>query len=133
VLDTGVAPVTAAVLFSFAIEEFGKAVLIYEMMGTATGSVEIAGFYDHHAKFEAAAKHIPAKHLLLHPGAFQCGAFQATAFDVGNSVDFEARLTGLYVDWKDGWRRGVRVDAELLKSNIAAVTDLVSRKRAEWL
>lgn len=39
----------------------------------------------------------PTSLLLSQVGAFQRGAFQADAFDVGNSVDLEARLTGLYV------------------------------------
>lgn len=132
VLDTGVAPVTAAVLFSFAIEEFGKAALLREGLSIDDALVEVSGFYDHRAKFEAAAKHVPEEYLLLHGGAFQRGAFQADAFDVGNSADFDARLSGLYVDWREGWRHGVRVDAGLLRSNISFVSDVVSRTRRDW-
>ena len=79
----------------------------------------------------AAAKHVPEEYRLLHRGAFQRGAFQASAFDTGNSADLEAWLSGLYVDWKNGWRRGVRVDPSLLRGNIVAVRDLISRKRIE--
>ena len=132
VLDTGVAPVTAAVLFSFAIEEFGKAVLLYDASVTGEASVEIGNFYDHRAKFSAAVKRIPEQHLLLHGGAFQRDFVQSNAFDVGNVVDFDARLSGLYVEWKGAWQVGVRVDPELLRKNIAAVNAIIDGKRADW-
>jgi AbiV family abortive infection protein len=132
VLDTGVAPVTAAVLFSFAVEEFGKAALLHEAAVGTDASVEVSGFYDHREKFTAAAKYLPANALLLHGGAFQHDAFQADTFDLGNTADFGARLAGLYVDWKNGWQQGVRVDPDLLRANIAAVSNVISEKQGEW-
>jgi AbiV family abortive infection protein len=132
VLDRGVAPVTAAVLFSFAVEEFGKAGLLHEAEAEGHPYTKVSEFYDHHAKFKAAAKHVPEENLLLHGGTFQTGVFQADAFDVGNSADFGARLSGLYVDWQDGWRQGVRVDEDLLRKNIGVLIALLARKRQEW-
>jgi AbiV family abortive infection protein len=131
VLNTGVAPGTAAILFSFAVEEFGKAVLLHDACAANDPFVEVRGFYDHHAKLEAAAQHVP-DNLLFHGGAFQGDAFQAAGFDFGNRADFDARLSGLYVDWRDGWRQGVRVDEALLRKNIAALSEIVGRKREEW-
>jgi AbiV family abortive infection protein len=133
ILDSGVAPVTAAILFSFGVEEFGKAVLLFEAAATKKTSVEVHNFFDHHAKFAAAAKHIPERHLLLHGGSFQPDFVQRNAFDVGNAVDFDARLSGLYVHWVNGsWQVGVRVDAELLRENIAAVNAVIEQKRGDW-
>ena len=126
--------VTAAIFFTFAIEEFGKAVLIHKAIKTGEPSVKIAGFYDHWVKIEAAAEHIPETRLLLHRGAFQRNFVQKSAFDVGNSADFEARLDGLYVDWRGskGWAVGVRVDPAVLADNLAAVGAIIEQKRTEW-
>jgi AbiV family abortive infection protein len=125
--------VTAAILFTFGIEEFGKAVLLRRALETGEPTAKIAGFYDHRAKIDAAGEHIPEERLLLHRGAFQRNFVQKNAFDLGNSADLEARLDGLYVDWdSNGWTVGVRVDPSVLSDNIAAVADIIQQKQTEW-
>jgi len=59
--------------------------------------------------------------------------FDAAVFDVGGQVDLPARLSGLYVDWKDGaWKHGVRVDAEVLARSSRNVQRRISRATTEW-
>jgi AbiV family abortive infection protein len=124
--------VTAAILFTFAVEEFGKAVLLREAFDKATSPVTVVGFYNHWRKIEAAGRHIREEQLLLHRGAFQRGVF-AKGFDLGNLADVDARLDGLYVDWRnDAWVVGVRVDPAVLNANIAAVGEILARQRATW-
>ena len=126
--------VTAAIFFTFGIEEFGKAALLRKAFETGQSTVKIAGFYDHRAKIGAATQHIPEEQLLLHRGAFQRDFVQKNAFDVGNPADFEARLAGLYVQWEGGkWKVGVRVNPIVLAQNIAAVNEIIHRTRSEWL
>lgn len=122
----------AAVLFSFGVEEFGKAVLLRQAYETGADPAIVSGFYDHDAKLEAAATHIPEQHLLLH-GAFQRSAFQSDAFNAGQPIDFDARLSALHVEWQDGWRssQGL-VDGDLLRQNINAVEGLLFQKKVDW-
>ena len=94
---------------------------------------EIAGFYDHRVKLAAAEEHIPEQSLLLYEGSFQRTMVQTNAFDVSISADLEARLDSLYVDWDgENWSVGVHVDPAVLADNIAAVSAILARVRAEW-
>src|SRR5512137_2632655 len=77
----------AAVLFSLAVEEFGKASLLRKAYESGQDPVVIEGFYDHPPKIAAAAAHIDVNDLLLdNSGAFAAGVFDAGAFDVGRQV-----------------------------------------------
>jgi AbiV family abortive infection protein len=122
----------AAIVFSFAVEEFGKAVLLRDAYQTGADPVIVDGFYDHAAKLEGAGKYIPAENLLVSQSAFQQGAFQDDAYEVGESADLETRLSSLYVDWENGWRHGVHVDGELLQRNITAVRFRILDAKIEW-
>ena len=55
----------AAVVFSFAVEEFGKAMLLRNAYDTGTDPVTVSGFYEHSDKLAAAANVIPRKYLCL--------------------------------------------------------------------
>jgi hypothetical protein len=126
--------VTAAIFFTFGIEEFGKAALLRGAFETGQAEIRITGFYDHEVKIEKAAEHIPEEYLLLHRGAFQRGVFSKSVFDVGNSADLDARLAGLFVAWSAGeWRVGVRVDPKVLSANIQKVAGIVEMKLVEWV
>jgi len=124
----------AAVLFSLAVEEFGKASLLRKAYESGQDPVVVKGFGDHAPKIAAAAAHLDANDLLLdNSGTFDAGVFDAAVFDVGGQVDLPARLSGLYVDWKDGaWKHGVRVDAEVLARSSRNVQRRISRATTEW-
>jgi hypothetical protein len=103
----------AGIVFTFAGEEFGKAVLLREAFETGQDHpVLIDGFIDHHKKIAAAGKHVPARFLRLIAGAFDPEAFDSGGFDTGLEADVDARWSGLHVDWDgrsglgdSGWSR----------------------------
>ncbi len=125
--------IQTAVLFSFAVEEFGKAIVLRDEFDKGNDPATVHDFYDHEAKLVAAGTKIPEEKLLLHGGVFNRRVFDPSVFDTGNQVDFGARLSGLYVDWARGWRHGqVRVDPALLKANLAAVRAIIVSTQASW-
>ena len=86
-------PTQATIVFTFAVEEFGKAVLLRRALERSCETdvtVAVDGFYEHTAKLEAAATEIPEEHLVVGRGTFQAGAFQPDAFEIAASAD----------DWK---------------------------------
>jgi AbiV family abortive infection protein len=123
----------AAVLFSFAVEEFGKAMLLRAAYETQTDPAVIEGFYDHQVKLTAAADHIPEKFLLLTSAVLQRGAFDSATFAVGAPLDWEDRLAGLYVEWEDAWRYGARLDVDTLKRSIEGVRSVSRGVFADWI
>lgn len=123
----------AGVVFSFAVEEFGKAVMLRDAFRSGDDPVEVEDFYDHKVKLEAASTLIPQEHLLLTSGAFQADAFQGDAFDIGISTSFKTRCDGLYVGWREGeWQYGAKVEPAILKASIEGVQMVVSRASALW-
>ena len=119
----------AFVLFSLAVEEFGKAVLLREAYETRGDPVMIEGFYDHDRKLDAAAKHVPERFLLVHtePVPF------SPLLRVGSPIDLNTRLSALYVDWKDGgWRVGTPVDSEFLEENMGMLEAIVLEMKIDW-
>jgi AbiV family abortive infection protein len=133
ILDDGRAPNMAAILFSFGVEEFGKAVLLHEAYESGTSHPIIPGFYNHRAKITAAERHIPKDNLLVRRGAFQADTF-SDAFDIiDRPADLDARLSALYVEWRDGqWRVGADAQADVLRANLDVVEEMVHRKADEW-
>src|SRR5262249_24811852 len=134
----------ATIVFTFAVEEFGKAVLLRRALERSSSPevlVVVERFYDHSAKLEAAATEIPKEGLLVgHPG-FQAGAFQADAFQTGASADdWQVRLDAMFVAWvseaPDGlegqWRWGVKTDADVLAKSLKAVQARLGRASIEW-
>ena len=138
-------PTQATILFTFAVEEFGKAVLLrraFERSDETVALVEIEGFYDHVAKLEAAATEIPQQYLLVGHEGFQADAFATDAFQVGATAkEWKTRLGAMFVDWSpsspDGlegrWNWGVRTDPEVLRESIKGVQTRAGRASIEWL
>jgi hypothetical protein len=111
-------PTAAAVLFLFAVEEFGKAVLLRRAYDAAADPAPVEGFYDHAVKMDAATSRIGPDALRIGPA--------------GN-VSVRARLSGLYVDW-DGkeWRQGVRVIAGALEGSRSMLAEAIQQEHDEW-
>jgi hypothetical protein len=64
---------------------------------------------------------------------FSAEMFDASVFDVGRQVDLAARLSGLFVDWKNGaWNHGVRVDADVLAQSIRNAQRRISLAMTQW-
>lgn len=126
----------AGVLFSLAVEEFGKGVLLRRASERGEEVPTIVGFYDHEAKLEAAASELPPDLLMLHSGAFQAGVFQADAFDVDRVADFKARMQSMYVGWNERsqtWIEPTVVDQPTLTKSIEGVERVVRNKLEEWV
>lgn len=124
------------VLFSFAVEEFGKAVLLRRAYELSEAMPTIVGFYDHEAKLEAASAEIPPDLLMLHAGAFQADAFQADAFDVDRVANFKARMQSMYVGWDEHsriWIGPTDVDRPTLSRSIEGIERIVKNKLEEWV
>jgi AbiV family abortive infection protein len=76
-------PLVASILFSFAIEEFGKATLLHEAYEKSQEAAPtIRGFYDHATKIKKAGEHISQEAMRLVEGAFDHEAFDHSAFHV---------------------------------------------------
>ena len=114
------------------LEEFGKAVLVKKAFDLGGDPAIIDGFYDHEAKLEAAASQIPPEHLRIDQLGFGEGEFGKGRFDGAVIADLSARLSGLYVDWKDGWVHGRRVNPDVLGKSSKEVQRIVSKASAEW-
>jgi AbiV family abortive infection protein len=137
-------PTQAAIVFTFAVEEFGKAVLLrraFEASGETDMLVVIDGFYEHTAKLDAAATEIPARGLLLGRGAVQASLVQTNAFQISPSAKrWKVRVGAMFVDWvadtADGgeghWQWGVKTDANVLAASINAVQARLSKAMVEW-
>ena len=122
----------ATVIFSFAVEEYGKAVLLRQAYETGGDPVVVTMFYEHKEKLAAAANVIPAKHLRLTSGFFDPDWFDPCFFDTGTRLDVAARLDGLYVNWDGDWRHGVSVDVDTLRESIAGVRATLAIPMANW-
>jgi hypothetical protein len=118
-LDAGF-PTQATIIFSFAVEEFGKAVLLrraFEASDERDSLVVVEGFYDHQAKLDAAATVIPEEFLRIG--------------NASSADDWTVRLDAMFLNWipesPDGpegdWRHGVRgqTDPEVLSKSIEGV------------
>ena len=123
-------------MFSFAVEEFGKAVLVRQAYERGEVIPTIIGFYDHEAKLQAASAEIPGDLLMLHVGAFHIDAFQANAFDVNRVANFEDRMQRMYVGWDESsetWIGPTDVDRSTLSSSIEGVERIFKNKLEEWV
>lgn len=123
----------AAVVFTFAIEEFGKASLLRRAVEAGADPALIEGFYDHRDKIEAAAQHVEARFLWLTAGAFDADAFDSEAFDTGRRADLAARMSGLFVGWDGRWIWGLTaVDAATLEQSSRGLQAAIAKAMIDW-
>ena len=137
-------PTQATIVFTFAVEEFGKAVLLRRAFARSRATdvtVVVDGFYDHTAKLEAAATEIPREGLLVGHEDFQGGAFQADVFQIRASADdWKVRLDAMFVDWVPGaadglegeWHWGIKTDADVLSKSLKEVQERLRRASVDW-
>ncbi len=126
----------ASILFSYAVEEFGKAVLLRRAYEGGEAMPTIVDFYDHKAKLQAAFPEIPRDLLMLHVGTFQDDAFEADTFDVDRVAAFDARMQSMYIGWDERsrtWTGPTDVDRPTLSRSIEGVGVIVRNKLEEWV
>src|SRR4030095_7416302 len=107
----------AGVLFTVALEELGKAVLLKRAMDSGSDPAVVDGFYDHETKLEAAASMIPLDHLRIDQEGYGEAEYGEGRYSGAVVGDFSTRLSGLYVDWQNRWVYGRRVNKETLSQS----------------
>jgi len=126
----------ASTLFSFALEEFGKAILLKEALDLRSDDpAQIIGFLDHETKLQKLRSHVPEQWIQMFPGAFQGNAFQGGVFQVDVIADLGTRLKSLYVDWDErthDWRIPPKVDETSLNKSLDQVEHELTDKIAKW-
>jgi AbiV family abortive infection protein len=130
----------ASVVFSFGVEEFGKAVLLREAWEAGDAAPDIEK-KRHEKKLEAAGRHIPTEHLTLRPGHFSSHHWAPGFFPSGYwgewVSEFASRLAGLYVDWNakgQAWASAPEPPhPDVIRRCIAGVRGIVEVKQKEWL
>jgi hypothetical protein len=122
-LNNDVDVAICAGLYTYAVEEYGK-LLLLKNCKPSSGMVEIRykdWFRAHRDKFSIAIRNLPDECKTLHRGAFSRKNFSPPDFDTETVVDFEARLAIFYSDFTDRgeMKRVPPVDKDLLKKAIS--------------
>jgi AbiV family abortive infection protein len=110
-------------LYTFAVEEYGKLLLLKDCTPTL-GKVKIKyrnGFRSHTAKFNKAIQTLPKDCTTLHTGIFDEAIFDPEIFDSKEIADCETRQAVFYSDFTmDGQfiKRTPTVDDDLLKKAV---------------
>lgn len=123
-------PHVAAGLYLFAIEEYGKA-LILENYQTSNDEVEIKysdEFRYHKKKFAKALANLPDECKLLHKGSFGKG------FDIDEFASLEKRISIFYSDIDEGKKVNIlpQIDAEELQKCLDKFMEIVQDNLASF-
>ena len=125
-LDNGGKVTICAGLYTYAVEEYGKIVLLRKSR-KINGHVRLKykqGFRDHNTKFRLAVKKLPNECKTLRIGPFEPNIFDPTIFDAETViVDFKSRMSVFYTNFLES---GVNIESVPLVSEqrlkIAIVT-----------
>jgi AbiV family abortive infection protein len=101
-LDVAIDEAVCAGLYIFAVEEFGKLLILKQSLSTTNGIVEIRyknKFRSHKAKFKKALANLPKECKILRTG-FEEGFEEGFEY-IETVTDFKARLTIFYTDFTD--------------------------------
>jgi len=111
-------------LYTYALEEYGKIVLL-KQSSHAAGEVEIEyrkGFLYHPKKFRLALENLPNECRTLYEAPFDAKDFESSDFETEDVIaDFEARMAVFYSDFTDSGcniQPVPPVDTRLLKNAI---------------
>jgi len=119
-LQNGGNEAICAGIYTYAIEEYGK-LLLLKKYTPVDGKVKIKykeEFRNHTAKFGIAIKNLPTECYILSKGIFDPDIFDKQIFDVGVLADLEARQAIFYSDFTDsakGIKSAPSVDKDLLQ------------------
>jgi AbiV family abortive infection protein len=129
-LKTGGNSAISAGLYMFAVEEYGK-LLLLKNYKPSKEIIQIKyknEFRNHRAKFGIAIKTLPKECIILHEGAFDREAFDPEAFDTDEIADCETRQAVFYSDFissGDFIKPNPSVDKELLEKAVAQLKTIV--------
>ena len=103
-LDNGGNEAICSGLYTYAVEEYGK-VLLLKQCSPSDGKVKIKyknGFLNHDEKFKVAAEALPEECKILSSGLWDSAIWDVDIFDTERVVaDFEARMAIFYCDFLD--------------------------------
>jgi AbiV family abortive infection protein len=104
-LDSGGNNALCAGLYTYAVEEYGK-ILLLKKYPSVSGNVNIkykGEFRNHSQKFSEASKHLPKECLNLKQGCFDPKYYDPKYYDTETVVvdDLEARTSIFYTDFAD--------------------------------
>jgi len=127
-------PHVSAALYIFAIEEFGKALILQEYK-SVQDEVTIQykyEFLDHTKKFEKGLKELPAECHILHKGNF--GANYGANFDIDEYASIEARFDILYSDLNDQKNINIlpQIDVEKLEIGLEKFSGIAENNLADF-
>lgn len=117
----------------FAIEEFGRAVVLRENLETGSEEVDKRINTNHDFKWNKAFTILPRKFKTIHTGGFDPKGFDPVAFDTEDeSITHEIRMRAVYVDYdesNDEWITSTRVDKSFLKRAIEGIREHIKNFR----
>ena len=103
-LESGGNEAICAGLYTYAVEEYGK-LLLLRQYNASNGKVKIEFrdiFRRHDKKFKVAIEALPPECTILHRGAFDPEVFDPKVFDTEDVItDLEARTSAFYCDFAD--------------------------------
>jgi len=106
-LDNGGDEAVCAGLYTYALEEYGK-ILLLKQTSHVAGEVEIEyrkGFRCHRRKFRLALENLPNECKTLYEADFDAEDFESSDFETEDIIaDFEARMAVFYSDFTDSGR-----------------------------
>lgn len=119
-------------LYTYAVEEYGKALLI-ESLPEKGGIISVPYreiFGSHGKKFEAALKDLPVECSAIGAGVFDPHIFDPRIFDTGLQATFQGRMRLLYLDMD---RKGGPIvedtpDARMLAGALSGLDQALARK-----
>jgi len=130
-LENGGSVTVCAGLYTYAVEEYGKIVLLRKS-GKVDGHVKVKykkGFRDHNTKFRLAIKHLPNECITLRIGVFDPNIFDPKIFDTETIIaDFKSRMSVFYTNFIESGKdiESVSpVNEKLLKNAITQLRKII--------
>jgi AbiV family abortive infection protein len=127
----------AVVLYVYAVEEFGKALLLDDEYranpNEATYDIDkelFVGKGAHSKKLQRVHRRLPDECLKLMQGSFDAESFDRESFSVDILADLETRAEALYVDWSPDigiWKSVPPIDRNRLEKAIVLFQDELSK------
>jgi AbiV family abortive infection protein len=134
-LDNGGSVTVCAGLYTYAVEEYGKIVLLRKSR-KIDGHVKVKykeGFRDHNTKFRLAVKNLPNECKTLRIGVFDPNIFDPKIFDTETLIaDFKSRMSVFYTNFLEsgnGTESVSSVNEKLLKNAITTLRKIVVKTK----
>ena len=120
-------------IFSYAVEEFGKLLILQQSTKLTNGDFEIVygkgvGFLSHNEKFRLADAKLPPDCVEVSSGGLTRKGYSSKSFTTPTPADWATRLLILHADFDDTFtsiKKAPRVDAGTLKTAVQNLKNYV--------